>query len=117
MAPKTLGEELRVSRELRNLALRDVEKVTGISNAYLSQLENNKVKKPSPHFLHKLAALYDVNYELLMEAAGYIMRAADAPGPRTLAGAALYSQEKLTDEEAGELAHYLAYLRSKSKGK
>jgi len=69
---------------------------SGISNAYLSQLENNKVKKPSPHFLHKLASLYDVPYDLLMEYAGYIKRGAESTGPRTLAAAALQSQAQLS---------------------
>ena len=87
-----LGSGLRSAREARNLSLRQVEEATGISNAYLSQLENDKVKKPSPHFLHKLAALYDVPYDLLMEYAGYIKRSAEASGPRTLAAAAFRSQ-------------------------
>ncbi|HXI70020.1 MAG TPA: helix-turn-helix transcriptional regulator [Verrucomicrobiae bacterium] len=112
--PKTLGGGLKMARELRNLSLRDVEDATGISNAYLSQLENDKVKKPSPHFLHKLAALYDIAYEMLMEAAGYIKRKA-SDGPKTLQGAALFAQEKLTSEEEVALAEYLAFLRSKRK--
>lgn len=111
---KSLGEGLKVARELRNLSLREVEEATGISNAYVSQLENDKVKKPSPHFLHKLAALYDIGYELLMESAGYVKRK-NPDGPKTLAGAALFSQEKLTSEEEESLAEYLAFLRSKRK--
>jgi HTH-type transcriptional regulator, competence development regulator len=113
-APMPFGEGLRTARELRNLSLRDVEDATGISNAYLSQLENGKIKKPSPHFLHKLAAVYDIGYELLMEAAGYVLRKAPE-GPKTVAGAALYSQEKLTPEEEEKLAEYLAFLRRKRK--
>jgi len=117
MSTQTLGEGLKTARDLRNLSLRQVEEATGISNAYLSQLENAKVKKPSPHFLHKLANIYDIQYEVLMEAAGYIKRPIDAPGPRTLAGAALYSQEQLTPDEADELARYLQFIRSKTKKK
>jgi transcriptional regulator with XRE-family HTH domain len=126
----TLGTGLKSAREARNLSLRQVEEATGISNAYISQLENDKVKKPSPHFLHKLASLYDVPYDLLMEYAGYIKRAAESIGHRTLAaaalhsqaqlsqaGAALYSQGQLTDDEAAQLLDYLGYIRSKSKTK
>jgi transcriptional regulator with XRE-family HTH domain len=112
--PRSLGEGLKVARELRNLSLRDVEDATGISNAYLSQLENNKVKKPSPHFLHKLAAIYDIGYELLMESAGYIKRK-NTDGPKTLQGAALFAQEKLSSDEEVALSEYLAFLRSKRK--
>ena len=112
--PRSLGEGLKVARELRNLSLRDVEQATGISNAYLSQLENDKVKKPSPHFLHKLAAIYDIGYELLMESAGYIKRNT-TDGPKTLQGAALFAQKKLSSDEEVALSEYLAFLRSKRK--
>ena len=71
--PGSLGEGLRFARDMKKLSLREVEEATGISNAYLSQLENDKIQKPSPHFLHKLAALYDLDYEHLMEAAGYML--------------------------------------------
>jgi transcriptional regulator with XRE-family HTH domain len=112
--PASLGQGLKMARELRNLSQRQVEEATGISNAYLSQLENDKVKKPSPHFLHKLAGLYDIAYELLMESAGYIKRKT-SDGPKTLQGAALFAQEKLTSQEEVALSEYLAFLRSKKK--
>lgn len=115
MSTKSLGQGLKTARDLRKLSLRQVEEATGISNAYLSQLENDQVKKPSPHFLNKLAALYDLPYELLMENAGYIKKPEKQTNPQSLAGAALYSQKNLTDEEAEALGEYLAFLRSKKK--
>src|SRR5436309_8486078 len=96
---KSLGAGLRTARELRKLSLREVEEATGISNAYLSQLENGKIKKPSPHFLHKLAQIYGIGYELLMEAVGYVQKQQREDGPQTLAGAALFSQKQLTPQE------------------
>lgn len=39
--------------------LRQVEELTGISNSYLSQLENGKVKKPSYEFVTRLISLYN----------------------------------------------------------
>ena len=44
---ETLGKTLKNTRENVSLTLRDVEIATGISNAYLSQLENEKIKKTS----------------------------------------------------------------------
>lgn len=109
----SLGKSLRLARELHRLSLRDVEAATGISNPYLSQLENDKIGKPSPHFLHKLAALYELDYEMVMESAGYVTRKRAAQsGPKTLAGAALFSLGKLTAEEEQSLAAYLKFLRS-----
>lgn len=110
----SFGEGLRLARELRKLSLREIEAATGISNAYLSQLENDKIKKPSPHFLHKLAALYGIGYELLMESAGYVQRNS-TDGPKTLAGAALFSVEKLTPQEEQAMAEYLVFLRRNKK--
>lgn len=66
-----LSELLREKRTAVNLRLRDAE-ACGVSNAYLSQLENGKIKKPSPFILKKLAKLYDCNFEELMVAAQYI---------------------------------------------
>lgn len=118
MPTTNLGEGLKLARELGNLSLRDVEKATGISNPYLSQLENDKISKPSPFFLHKLASLYNIEYELVMEAAGYLQKKSTAPGSaKTLAGAALFSQEKLSAQEEQKLAEYLSFLRSKAKKK
>ena len=112
----TLGDELRRIRELHKLTLRAVENLTGISNAYLSQLETGKVEKPSPNYLYKLAEVYNVPYDLLMEKAGYLVRQQqDASKKRSLAGAALATVEDLTPEEEEELMYYLAYLRSKAK--
>jgi transcriptional regulator with XRE-family HTH domain len=118
MPAQSLGQGLKTARELRKLSLRDVEKATGISNPYLSQLENDKINKPSPFYLHKLATLYGIEYELLMEAAGYFQKKKPTAGaPKTLAGAALFSVEKLTPDEEEQLAKYLQFLRSQTKKK
>jgi len=47
----TLGDELRSIRAGRGLTLRAVEQATGISNAYLSQLETGKIDRPKPELL------------------------------------------------------------------
>lgn len=113
----TLGEELRQVRALHRLTLRQVEEVTGISNAYLSQLETGKIAQPSPNYLYKLAEVYHIPYDLLMEKAGYITRSTPDNQPerkKSLTGAALAFLDNVTEEEAAELAAYLAYLRWRS---
>jgi transcriptional regulator with XRE-family HTH domain len=112
---RTLGEELHSIRELRKLSLREIEQATGISNAYLSQLENDKIKKPSPHFLHKLASIYDISFEMLMERIGYVAPKPKEGGPKTLAGAALFSEENLSADEEHALMDYLNHLRSRQR--
>ena len=65
-----LGPYLSRTRKELKLSLRAVEAQTGVSNAYLSQLENGKIKTPSPKVLHSLALKYGLPYEQLMELAG-----------------------------------------------
>lgn len=111
---KSLGKELKGARERNNYTLRQVEELTDISNAYLSQLENDKIKKPSVSVLYKLAALYKIDFDYLLAATGAIEHKPKAEGPKSLSGFAL-SSEDLTPEEEQELADYLKFLRSKKK--
>lgn len=109
-----LGELLADLRAAKRLSLRQVEEATdkAVSNAYLSQLEKGKIRKPSPNVLHSLAAVYAVPYEALMEKAGYLL-----PSPRTRARRrarlTAFSIDDLTAEEEEELLKYLAFLRSR----
>jgi transcriptional regulator with XRE-family HTH domain len=108
-----LGEFLRTIRVSIPLSLREAEEASGVSNAYLSQLEQGKISKPSPHFLHKLAAAYGVSYDALMERAGYITKSAT---PRLTGRLPTFAKEKLTADEEQELLNFLGYIRSKKKG-
>ena len=73
MATK-LGEELSRLRHVkgRRISLREVERETGISNEYLSQLERGIATKPAPDLLQKLAKYFGVPYESFLIAAGYL---------------------------------------------
>ena len=110
----TLGETLRLTRKLKGLSLREVEERTGISNAYLSQLETGKAENPSPHVLHKLSEVYDVPYESLMKAAGYLVKPGPKSGPpkRPSAIQAALMSAKLTPEEEKKVAEFIEFLRS-----
>jgi HTH-type transcriptional regulator, competence development regulator len=111
---KNLGHELMKARESRDLSLRDVEKQTKISNAYLSQLEHNKIKNPATFILHKLAKFYEIEFDFLLEVAGILEKKPRIGGPNTLAGSALYSKG-VTPEEETQLLKYLKFLRTENK--
>jgi HTH-type transcriptional regulator, competence development regulator len=114
----TLGQYLASIREDRDLSQRDVEKATNkvVSNAYLSQIETDQIKKPSPNILHALAELYAVSYENLMERAGFVVptrsRSNNDQRNRRIA---TFADHNLTPEEEAELVQYLGYLRSRKK--
>jgi len=112
--PAELGALLADLRTAKGLSLREVEEATdrAVSNAYLSQLENGRIKKPSPNVLHALASVYSVPYEALMEKAGYLLPSEDDSGRRT--GLAAFAIDDLTTEEEEELLKYLAFLRSRA---
>ncbi|MEJ2206840.1 MAG: helix-turn-helix transcriptional regulator [Gemmatimonadota bacterium] len=112
--PSELGTFLADLRTAKGLSLREVEEATdkAVSNAYLSQLENGKIRKPSPNVLHSLASVYGVPYEALMEKAGYLLPSEDSGGRRKRLAA--FAIDDLTAEEEEELLKYLAFLRSRT---
>lgn len=119
--PSTLGEYLKSCRESVQMSLRDVEIATGnqdssacVSNAYLSQLENGRIAKPSPNILHTLSAIYGAPYPKLMEKAGYISPGLNADDSKH-GRAATYSVDNLTAEEERELLRYLSWFRHSRK--
>jgi SOS-response transcriptional repressor LexA len=69
---KKFGERLKELRKNKGLKIRELESLSGVSNAYLSQLENGKRGKPSPEIIKKLAPHIGVTYTELMKLAGYI---------------------------------------------
>jgi transcriptional regulator with XRE-family HTH domain len=112
-----LGETLRTLRVISGSSLRHVEKETGVSNAYLSQLETGATLNPSPQVLHKLAEYYGVPYESLMEAAGYLRPPAAESASRKRLGAigvALMSA-KLNEEEQVRVVEFIEFLRSQRR--
>jgi transcriptional regulator with XRE-family HTH domain len=111
--PSELGTLLADLRRAKGFSLREVEEATGkaVSNPYLSQLENGRIKKPSPNVLHRLAEVYAVPYESLMERAGYLLPSEAGGGRRKRL--AVFAIDDLTAEEEEELLKYLAFLRSR----
>lgn len=110
--PSVLGVVLADLRKAKGLSLREVQDATAqaVSNAYLSQLEHQKIKKPSPDVLRSLADVYGVPYETLMEKAGYLLPETGKQGGRGRRLAA-FAIDDLTAEEEEELLKYLAFLR------
>jgi transcriptional regulator with XRE-family HTH domain len=67
-----LGDFLKELRERKGVSLKKVEDETGISNAYLSQLETGvRQRLPTPDRLKALADYYNVSLQQLLEKAGY----------------------------------------------
>lgn len=86
-------KQLKEARKKLGLTLRQVEEATGISNAYLSQLETGKIKNRSMTIVYKLSQIYAINIEDLLIAFGKI-KEIDRVMPR---------KHKYTDEQFEQL--------------
>lgn len=76
-AVPAVGSVLRRAREHRGLALREVERRTGRSSAYLSQVERGLIRQPDPVVLLELADLYRLDFMTLARWAGWTDQSGD----------------------------------------
>jgi transcriptional regulator with XRE-family HTH domain len=113
----TLGQYLASIRTDRKMTLREVEEATNkqVSNAYLSQIENGKIQKPSPNILHALAELYAINFEKLMDMAGFLTSPTKRADTDRHGRIATFAEHNLTAEEEAEMLQYLQFMRSRKK--
>lgn len=118
-APRSnaLGAFIRKARQDVSMSLRDVEEATDkeVSNGYLSQIESGKITQPSPHILHALSRALSVDYEVLMQRAGYLLPTATRAKGLKHERAATFAIDNLTADEESQLLEYLTFLRAKKK--
>ncbi len=110
-----LGIFLASARNKLGLTLRAVEEETGISNAYLSQLEHGKIKTPAPQNLYKLSEIYHIPYELLMELAGYPVPETQSAESRSPIDTFAARVGIVSEEEEEALVEYLQFIRSRKR--
>jgi transcriptional regulator with XRE-family HTH domain len=108
---RSFGTMLRQARQVRELSAVDASRAAGISPAYLSKLENDVVKSPSPHVLHQLSEALTVPYAELMRLSGYRVPGESNANTTGTVSAALFAG--LTDDERDELLEYLAWHRAR----
>jgi transcriptional regulator with XRE-family HTH domain len=113
MLVRSFGFVLKQARELRGLSVVDAARAADISAAYMSRLENDAVKKPSPHVLLQLGEALTLPYAELMRLNGYQVPGEQAGAERL--GAAIFAD--LTDDEREELLEYLAWYRSRRRAR
>lgn len=71
--PFLFGKYLRELREKKGVTLKEVEQATGLSNAYISQLETGTRRRiPPPERLNALADYFNVTISELLAKAGYV---------------------------------------------
>lgn len=106
------AEYLKNLRREKGLSLRELAERSGVSNAYISQIERGKRGVPSPDVLEKLAAGLGVSYAELMRAAGYWPKLADLEALAASRGDGRVLEE-LPPEAVKSLEEFLEYLLAK----
>ena len=109
----SIGAVLRQAREVRQLSAGDTARAAGISAAYLNRLENDSVKKPSPHVLHQLSEVLSVPYGDLLHLSGYPLPDGSKGASTGTMTQALFAD--LTEDERDELVEYLAWYRARRR--
>lgn len=67
----SFGTFLRSKRKQRGLTAVQLCELSGISQPYLSQLENDKIDNPSPEIMQKLAGALGIPFSDMLSARGY----------------------------------------------
>jgi transcriptional regulator with XRE-family HTH domain len=108
---KTLGDFIRTQRRLANMSLRQLERVTKVSNPYLSQIERG-IYHPSAHVLKSIAEALHISAETLYARAGLMdapSRSDDTPGVE----AAIRADDRLSEDQKEALLRvYRGFLHA-----
>jgi transcriptional regulator with XRE-family HTH domain len=103
---------LRKARTRRGWSLREVERRTGIANAYLSQVERGTIRKPDGAVLWQLSDLYGLDFALLAIWSGHTPRETTA----STMSAALRALASLDPQEQQDLIGLLLDRAAHSSG-
>lgn len=100
---EALGSFIKAQRQVANLSLREMARMTDVSNAYLSQIERG-LHQPSVRVLRSLADALDVSAETLLAQAGLIDEeerdaAGEPPAGPARTVAAILADPGLTPEQ------------------
>ncbi len=90
-----LGDFIREQRSASDISLRQLAKLAGVSNPYLSQIERG-LRKPSAEILQQIAKALRISAETLYVRAGMLEARLD-PGEELVR--ALLADPKLNDEQ------------------
>lgn len=94
---KSLGSFIRSQRRLANMSLRQLEKITKVSNPYLSQIERG-IYRPSAQVLKSIAEALQISAESLYTKVGLLEAGPDAP-PAPGVEEAIRADERLSDDQ------------------
>ncbi|HEX4701610.1 MAG TPA: helix-turn-helix transcriptional regulator [Pseudonocardiaceae bacterium] len=108
---KDIGEYIRQQRSTAQISLRQLSKLAGVSNPYLSQIERG-LRKPSAEILQQIAKGLRISAEALYVQAGILDAPAGGPVPEAIRAAT-----ELTERQKQVLLDvYETFRRANSVG-
>jgi transcriptional regulator with XRE-family HTH domain len=105
----TLGDVIRSQRHLHQMSLRELARMTGISNPYLSQIERG-LREPSDTVVDAIADALDLTTERLYDAAGIRVQDEVAAEPDGVREAILADSDLKPRQRRALLETYEAFL-------
>jgi len=105
----TLGDVIRSQRHLHRMSLRELARMTGISNPYLSQIERG-LREPSDTVVDAIAGALDLTTERLYDAAGIRVQDEVAAQPDGVREAILADPDLKPQQRRALLETYEAFL-------
>ena len=106
-----LGEFIREQRDLNNISLRQLAKLAGVSNPYLSQIERG-LRKPSAEILQQIAKGLRISAEALYVQAGIL----DQRHGDGLVADAVLADDGLTERQKQVLLEIYDSFRKENAG-
>lgn len=88
--------------------------MSGVSNSYISQIENGVVE-PSPDVLRKLGGAYGIPFEVLMEAAGHIVKREGAKETGKVPAFVFSAAEQMDERDWDAAQAFFRYLITDKK--
>lgn len=111
--PRSIGEYIRQQRQLARLSLRELSRLSSVSNAYLSQIERG-LHEPSVRVLHAVADVLSLPVEDLVARTGG--SSSDSAGRPDVA-AAIRADDRLSSaQKEALLSVYRSYLVESGTG-
>lgn len=109
MTQPTLGDVIRRQRELSALSVREMARLAGISNPYLSQVERG-LREPSEAMVESMARALDVTADVLYRQAGIATGDAQGPEPSEVEAAIEADEHLKPAQRRALLETYRAFV-------
>ena len=106
-----LGKYITEQRMAKNLSMRKLADLAHISHTEIYRLENGERKNPSPMILKSISNALGINFDEIMQAAGYTNNFL----PTAVTQISLPGIEDLDEKELEEVRSFIDFLRSKKK--